>query len=141
MQHERVCKLLAYTRLLQHPRLTPPPCSACRLADPRFLQRLGIEEAISISTTLAAQYQKRGTKFWSERTRHSFCFVRPLEVRPRYSFALLQPLQHSRCLFCFPPSPIFGARIPVLRDSFGFASSLRVSIPSHSPTVGLVPKG
>jgi hypothetical protein len=60
---------------------TPDPSalSACRLADPRFLQRLGIEEAISISTTLAAQYQKRGTKFWSEHTHHSFCFVRPLE--------------------------------------------------------------
>eukprot|EP00897_Mesotaenium_endlicherianum_P004665 jgi/Mesen1/4226/ME000022S03518 len=36
------------------------------LADPRFLQRLCIEEAISISTTLLAQYQKRGARFWSE---------------------------------------------------------------------------
>lgn len=36
------------------------------LADPRFLQRLFIEEAISISTTLLAQYQKRGVRFWSE---------------------------------------------------------------------------
>ncbi|GBG63408.1 hypothetical protein CBR_g38031 [Chara braunii] len=36
------------------------------LADPRFLQRLAIEEAISISTTLAAQYEKRRERFWSE---------------------------------------------------------------------------
>jgi hypothetical protein len=36
------------------------------LADPRFLQRLGIEETISITTTLIAQYERRGTRFWSE---------------------------------------------------------------------------
>lgn len=36
------------------------------LADPRFLQRLAIEESISITTTLLAQYERRGTRFWSE---------------------------------------------------------------------------
>jgi hypothetical protein len=36
------------------------------LADPRFLQRLGIEETISITTTLIAQYERRGSRFWSE---------------------------------------------------------------------------
>ncbi|CAI7755505.1 unnamed protein product [Closterium sp. NIES-53] len=35
-------------------------------ADPRFLQRLCTEEAISIATSLAAQFQKRGDRFWSE---------------------------------------------------------------------------
>jgi hypothetical protein len=36
------------------------------LADPRFLQRLAIEESISITTTLLAQYQRRGDRFWNE---------------------------------------------------------------------------
>ncbi|KAG0620209.1 hypothetical protein M758_4G198200 [Ceratodon purpureus] len=36
------------------------------LADPRFLQRLAIEESISITTTLFAQYQRRGDRFWNE---------------------------------------------------------------------------
>lgn len=36
------------------------------LADPRFLQRLAIEETISITTTLIAQYEKRGSHFWQE---------------------------------------------------------------------------
>lgn len=36
------------------------------LADPRFLQRLAIEESISITTTLFAQYQRRGDRFWHE---------------------------------------------------------------------------
>lgn len=36
------------------------------LADPRFLQRLAIEESISITTTLLAQYQRRGDRFWQE---------------------------------------------------------------------------
>ncbi|XP_057804709.1 protein RETICULATA-RELATED 6, chloroplastic-like [Salvia miltiorrhiza] len=36
------------------------------LADPKFLHRLAIEESISISTTLIAQYQKRKDKFMEE---------------------------------------------------------------------------
>lgn len=36
------------------------------LADPRFLQRLAIEETISITTTLIAQYERRGDRFWKE---------------------------------------------------------------------------
>ncbi|CAH9057919.1 unnamed protein product [Cuscuta epithymum] len=36
------------------------------LADPKFLHRLAIEEAISITTTLLAQYQKRKEKFMEE---------------------------------------------------------------------------
>ncbi|CAL4894050.1 unnamed protein product [Urochloa decumbens] len=36
------------------------------LADPKFLQRLAIEEAISITTTLLAQYQKRQGRFFEE---------------------------------------------------------------------------
>ncbi|KAL3680487.1 hypothetical protein R1sor_023443 [Riccia sorocarpa] len=36
------------------------------LADPRFLQRLAIEETISITTTLFAQYERRGDRFWKE---------------------------------------------------------------------------
>ncbi|CAL4908679.1 unnamed protein product [Urochloa decumbens] len=36
------------------------------LADPKFLQRLAIEEAISITTTLLAQYQKRKGRFFEE---------------------------------------------------------------------------
>lgn len=36
------------------------------LADPRFLQRLAIEETISITTTVLAQYQRRGDRFWQE---------------------------------------------------------------------------
>ncbi|KAL9163746.1 hypothetical protein ABFS82_06G061400 [Erythranthe guttata] len=36
------------------------------LADPRFLQRLAIEETISITTTLLAQYQKRKENFFEE---------------------------------------------------------------------------
>ncbi|KAL6610370.1 hypothetical protein ACP70R_040339 [Stipagrostis hirtigluma subsp. patula] len=36
------------------------------LADPKFLQRLAIEEAISITTTLAAQYEKRKGRFFEE---------------------------------------------------------------------------
>ncbi|XP_024382482.1 protein RETICULATA-RELATED 5, chloroplastic [Physcomitrium patens] len=36
------------------------------LADPRFLQRLAIEESISITTTLLAQYERRGPRFWNE---------------------------------------------------------------------------
>lgn len=36
------------------------------LADPRFLQRLGIEEAISITTTLIAQYERRKGRFFEE---------------------------------------------------------------------------
>ncbi|CAM6087291.1 unnamed protein product [Calypogeia fissa] len=35
-------------------------------ADPRFLERLAIEEAISITTTLIAQFERRGTRFWEE---------------------------------------------------------------------------
>ncbi|CAM0955019.1 unnamed protein product [Alopecurus aequalis] len=36
------------------------------LADPRFLQRLAIEEAISITTTLLAQYERRKGRFFEE---------------------------------------------------------------------------
>ncbi|KAJ4751031.1 hypothetical protein LUZ62_085436 [Rhynchospora pubera] len=36
------------------------------LADPKFLHRLAIEEAISITTTLLAQYEKRKGRFWEE---------------------------------------------------------------------------
>lgn len=36
------------------------------LADPKFLNRLAIEESISITTTLLAQYQKRKGKFFEE---------------------------------------------------------------------------
>ena len=36
------------------------------LADPRFLQRLGIEETISITTTLIAQYERRKGRFFQE---------------------------------------------------------------------------
>ncbi|KAH7307804.1 hypothetical protein KP509_22G078500 [Ceratopteris richardii] len=36
------------------------------LADPRFLQRLAIEEAISVTTTLIAQYEKRKGRFFKE---------------------------------------------------------------------------
>lgn len=36
------------------------------LADPKFLHRLAIEEAISITTTLLAQYEKRKEKFVEE---------------------------------------------------------------------------
>ncbi|XP_047327281.1 protein RETICULATA-RELATED 6, chloroplastic [Impatiens glandulifera] len=36
------------------------------LADPKFLQRLAIEESISITTTLIAQYQKRKENFFDE---------------------------------------------------------------------------
>ena len=36
------------------------------LADPRFLQRLGIEEAISVTTTLIAQYERRKGRFFQE---------------------------------------------------------------------------
>ncbi|XP_019192344.1 PREDICTED: protein RETICULATA-RELATED 6, chloroplastic-like [Ipomoea nil] len=36
------------------------------LADPKFLNRLAIEEAISITTTLLAQYEKRKEKFLEE---------------------------------------------------------------------------
>ncbi|KAD5962124.1 hypothetical protein R6Q59_014344 [Mikania micrantha] len=36
------------------------------LADPKFLNRLAIEETISITTTLMAQYQKRKGKFFEE---------------------------------------------------------------------------
>ncbi|XP_028797650.1 protein RETICULATA-RELATED 5, chloroplastic-like [Neltuma alba] len=36
------------------------------LADPRFLNRLAIEEAISITTTLIAQYEKRKENFFEE---------------------------------------------------------------------------
>ncbi|XP_076928525.1 protein RETICULATA-RELATED 5, chloroplastic-like [Bidens hawaiensis] len=36
------------------------------LADPKFLNRLAIEETISITTTLIAQYQKRKGKFFEE---------------------------------------------------------------------------
>ncbi|EFJ19988.1 hypothetical protein SELMODRAFT_177305 [Selaginella moellendorffii] len=36
------------------------------LADPRFLHRLAIEESISITTTLIAQYERRKDRFWKE---------------------------------------------------------------------------
>lgn len=36
------------------------------MADPKFLNRLAIEESISITTTLVAQYQKRKGKFMEE---------------------------------------------------------------------------
>lgn len=36
------------------------------LADPKFLHRLGIEESISITTTLLAQYEKRKENFFEE---------------------------------------------------------------------------
>ncbi|NP_001130529.2 Protein RETICULATA-RELATED 6, chloroplastic-like [Zea mays] len=36
------------------------------LADPKFLNRLAIEEAISITTTLLAQYEKRKGRFFEE---------------------------------------------------------------------------
>lgn len=36
------------------------------LADPRFLQRLAIEETISITTTLIAQYERRKGRFFQE---------------------------------------------------------------------------
>ncbi|KAK1321922.1 hypothetical protein QJS10_CPA03g01037 [Acorus calamus] len=36
------------------------------LADPKFLQRLAIEEAISITTTLIAQYERRKENFFEE---------------------------------------------------------------------------
>ncbi|KVI09982.1 protein RETICULATA-RELATED 5, chloroplastic [Cynara cardunculus var. scolymus] len=36
------------------------------LADPKFLNRLAIEETISVTTTLMAQYQKRKGKFFEE---------------------------------------------------------------------------
>lgn len=36
------------------------------MADPKFLHRLAIEEAISITTTLLAQYEKRKEKFVEE---------------------------------------------------------------------------
>lgn len=36
------------------------------LADPKFLNRLAIEEAISITTTLIAQYEKRKENFFEE---------------------------------------------------------------------------
>uniref|UniRef100_A0A0A8XU89 Haem-binding uptake Tiki superfamily ChaN domain-containing protein n=1 Tax=Arundo donax TaxID=35708 RepID=A0A0A8XU89_ARUDO len=36
------------------------------LADPKFLQRLAIEEAISITTTLLAQYERRKGRFFDE---------------------------------------------------------------------------
>ncbi|KAL9165008.1 hypothetical protein ABFS82_06G142700 [Erythranthe guttata] len=36
------------------------------LADPKFLNRLAIEEAISITTTLVAQYEKRKENFFEE---------------------------------------------------------------------------
>ncbi|CAN4087235.1 unnamed protein product [Withania somnifera] len=36
------------------------------LADPKFLQRLAIEESISITTTLLAQYEKRKENFFEE---------------------------------------------------------------------------
>ncbi|KAG8085910.1 hypothetical protein GUJ93_ZPchr0010g8407 [Zizania palustris] len=36
------------------------------LADPKFLQRLAIEEAISITTTLFAQYERRKGRFFEE---------------------------------------------------------------------------
>ncbi|KAK7851718.1 protein RETICULATA-RELATED 6, chloroplastic [Quercus suber] len=36
------------------------------LADPKFLHRLAIEEAISITTTLLAQYERRKEKFFEE---------------------------------------------------------------------------
>ncbi|KAK3135298.1 hypothetical protein QOZ80_5BG0417230 [Eleusine coracana subsp. coracana] len=36
------------------------------LADPKFLQRLAIEEAISITTTLLAQYERRKERFFEE---------------------------------------------------------------------------
>ncbi|XP_027190424.1 protein RETICULATA-RELATED 5, chloroplastic isoform X1 [Cicer arietinum] len=36
------------------------------LADPKFLHRLAIEEAISVTTTLLAQYQKRKENFFQE---------------------------------------------------------------------------
>lgn len=36
------------------------------MADPKFLHRLAIEEAISITTTLLAQYEKRRENFFEE---------------------------------------------------------------------------
>lgn len=36
------------------------------MADPKFLHRLAIEEAISITTTLVAQYEKRKENFFEE---------------------------------------------------------------------------
>jgi Protein RETICULATA-related len=36
------------------------------LADPKFLHRLAIEESISITTTLLAQYERRKGRFWEE---------------------------------------------------------------------------
>eukprot|EP00899_Mesostigma_viride_P025876 jgi/Mesvir1/6473/Mv19547-RA.2 len=36
------------------------------LADPNFLLRLVVEESISISTTMLAEVQKRGDRFWDE---------------------------------------------------------------------------
>lgn len=36
------------------------------LADPKFLNRLAIEEAISITTTLIAQYERRKENFFEE---------------------------------------------------------------------------
>lgn len=36
------------------------------MADPRFLQRLAIEEAISVTTTLLAQYERRKENFFEE---------------------------------------------------------------------------
>lgn len=36
------------------------------LADPKFLHRLAIEEAISITTTLLAQYERRKERFFEE---------------------------------------------------------------------------
>lgn len=36
------------------------------LADPKFLHRLAIEEAISITTTLVAQYERRKENFFEE---------------------------------------------------------------------------
>lgn len=36
------------------------------LADPKFLHRLAIEESISITTTLLAQYERRKENFFEE---------------------------------------------------------------------------
>lgn len=36
------------------------------MADPKFLHRLAIEEAISITTTLLAQYERRKENFFEE---------------------------------------------------------------------------
>ncbi|KAL2621342.1 hypothetical protein R1flu_001547 [Riccia fluitans] len=69
------------------------------LADPRFLQRLAIEETISITTTLLAQYERRGDRFWKEIDYVTTDTIRGAVVdfftvwlpAPRLSFRVLDP--------------------------------------------------